>query len=235
VAVDANGNIGIVEDDFTATALSCWKAADAAIYDRRAGGGWQRRDHFANPTDVAFDADGNIYIIDQWNHSIRIFSNDGTYLYTLGTGWGNGTNQFKYPFGVAVDGSGNIYVADSGNHRVRSSTESAYKHPGVSGVSGADNGHFNEPNDVAVDSSGDIYVADTGNGRCRSSTAAYATRRPCSTSGVRKGGGRSARNLYVADYWNNRCSLQQQRGVPGDDRRTFGSGNNRCATRAGGS
>jgi uncharacterized repeat protein (TIGR02543 family) len=87
-----------------------------------------------NPSDVAVDAFGNIYIADYNNNRIRMVAastGDGYeagYLYTVA---GNGiagysgdeglaTNAELYsPWGVAVDNAGNFYIVDGGNERIR--------------------------------------------------------------------------------------------------------------------
>ncbi len=81
------------------------------------------------PTGVAVDAAGNIFIVDRGNYRIRRVSNGK--IFTIG---GNGTSgfsgdgspanagQFIDPFSVAVDSAGIVYVSDRSNHRIRSLT-----------------------------------------------------------------------------------------------------------------
>jgi hypothetical protein len=80
------------------------------------------------PSGVAVDGAGNVYVADSMDHRIRKVAPDGT-TGTLagngtpgwfdGTGGATGNAQFDQPSGVAVDGAGNVYVADSGNRRIR--------------------------------------------------------------------------------------------------------------------
>lgn len=168
VAVDDAGNIGLVEDERRGHRFIKLDASGVPMFTIGvAGMKGSDETHFGNPRGVAFDTSGNIYVVEEWNHRVQIFSSDGAYLSTLGTGWGTGPYQFKYPDGVVVDNSGNIYVADSENHRVQiyNSSRIHVATLGVTGVAGSDNSHFNEPNDVEVDASGNIYVADTANHR----------------------------------------------------------------------
>ena len=83
---------------------------------------------FYNPTGVAVDGAGNVYVADYANHSIRkittsgvvsTLAGSGTYGYTDGTGT---SAKFDSPTGVAVDGAGNVYVADESNHSIRKIT-----------------------------------------------------------------------------------------------------------------
>jgi DNA-binding beta-propeller fold protein YncE len=69
---------------------------------------------FNNPTGVAVDASGNVFVADNGNNAVKKILAAGGYttLITLGSG-------FLNPSGVAVDASGNVFVADSGNNAVK--------------------------------------------------------------------------------------------------------------------
>jgi DNA-binding beta-propeller fold protein YncE len=78
---------------------------------------------FDDPTGIASDNSGNIYVSDKGNSRIQVFSSTGTYITQWGsygdcetTGCSNG--QFDVPEGIAVDSSGNVYVVDMGNARI---------------------------------------------------------------------------------------------------------------------
>ena len=135
------------------------------------------------PSDVAFDASGNYYIADTFNHRIRMVSQFGvitTVAGKVGSGFsgdgGPATNALlKNPEGVFIDGAGNLYIADSGNNRIRkvdtSGTITTVAGNGTAGFSGdggqATNAQINKPNGVNLDASGNIYIADQDNFRIR--------------------------------------------------------------------
>ncbi len=80
---------------------------------------------FRNPTGVAVDELGNVFVADRDNHRIRVVNADGWVLTAAGAGTagfldGPGlTARFASPSGVTVDDTGNVYVADRDNHRLR--------------------------------------------------------------------------------------------------------------------
>ncbi len=75
--------------------------------------------HFNKPTDVAFAADGSIYVSDGYgNNRIAKFSADGRFLLDWGRK-GQGPGEFDLPHNVAVDAQGLVYVADRSNSRIQ--------------------------------------------------------------------------------------------------------------------
>lgn len=72
----------------------------------------------SDPTDLATDSEGNVWVADTGHDRVQQFSAEGEFLQQFGfTGAGNG--QFKEPQGIAVDPEGDIWVLDSGNGRVQ--------------------------------------------------------------------------------------------------------------------
>jgi formylglycine-generating enzyme required for sulfatase activity/sugar lactone lactonase YvrE len=137
-----------------------------------------------NPSGVAVDGRGNIYITDQFNQRVRRIGPDGLITTIAGTGVigssGDGTAAMQANFspglsGIALDALGNIYLADSGNFRVRrlglDGLITTVAGTGVMGFSGdggaAIRANLANVQDVAVDAQGNVYLADTPNHRIR--------------------------------------------------------------------
>ena len=136
-----------------------------------------------NPTGVAVDAAGNVYIADSENHWIRRIGAGGTITAYAGSRFprygGDGgpatAARLNYPFDVEADADGNVYVADTINHRVRritpDGTIGTFAGTGDDGDSGdggpATAAQIDEPSGLAVDGAGNVYVADWGNHKIR--------------------------------------------------------------------
>ncbi|GAB3625896.1 Serine/threonine-protein kinase PknD [Pandoraea terrae] len=135
-----------------------------------------------NPTGVAVDAAGNVYIADQGNYRIRKVDKSGTITTMAGNGPGFSGDggaatsaQLAFPFGVAVDAAGNVYIGDTSNFRIRkvdtSGTITTIAGNGTLGFSGdggaATSAQLAFPQGVAVDAAGNVYIADSDNGRIR--------------------------------------------------------------------
>jgi len=82
---------------------------------------------FDNPTAVAADMAGNLYVADTGNNRVRRISPSGQITTVAGDGeegyGGDGGPAVDASFdsisGVAVDGQGNLFISDTGNNRVR--------------------------------------------------------------------------------------------------------------------
>src|SRR5579871_864979 len=147
-----------------------------------------------NPTGVAVDASGNIYVCD--TYSSRVFKvAAGTLTVFAGNDSGAGEGSYSgdggpataaglsRPEGLAVDAAGNVFIADTDNSVIREVVAAtgiiqtvagnANLGPGYSGDGSlATNAQLDQPGGVFVDGSGNIFIADTSNSVIREVVAA---------------------------------------------------------------
>lgn len=134
------------------------------------------------PHDLVFDAEGNLFIADTYNHRIRRIDRQGIIATVAGTGkapYSSYTDQapkdsLNNPQGLAVDGAGNILIADTYNRVVRklerngALTILAGSAAGMSGDGGpATQAQLNLPMAVTAGPDGSVYISDAANSRIR--------------------------------------------------------------------
>jgi DNA-binding beta-propeller fold protein YncE len=74
---------------------------------------------FRQPTDVAWDTQGNIFISDGYiNSRVAKYDKNGDWVKSFGEP-GDKPGQLNTPHGIANDAQGNLYVADRGNNRIQ--------------------------------------------------------------------------------------------------------------------
>jgi hypothetical protein len=74
---------------------------------------------FNRPTDVAWDAAGNIFVSDGYTDSRVVkYDKNGRFIKSAGTR-GNQPGQLNLPHTLAADAQGNIYIGDRSNARVQ--------------------------------------------------------------------------------------------------------------------
>jgi len=132
------------------------------------------------PSGVAVDSSGNVYIADTTNSVIRkITASSGNISLFAGSlssaGFGGDGGKatsalLNLPAAVALDGAGNLYIADTGNNRIRmvsasSGNISTIAGTGVAGSVGDSGGsataaQLYKPSTIAVDASGNVFIAD---------------------------------------------------------------------------
>ena len=116
-----------------------------------------------DPTGVAVDEDGNIYVADKESHRLFKFNSDGKFVKTVG-GRGGRTGQFDFPYGIALSKDNKLFVCDCDNHRIQV-FDTNLKFISCFGKEGRGEGEFNYPFDLTFDPAGDVYVTDSNSHR----------------------------------------------------------------------
>jgi DNA-binding beta-propeller fold protein YncE len=74
---------------------------------------------FSRPRDVAFDAAGNLYVLDNQFENVQIFNPTGQLLMAFGSGGSDAAGRFSVPAGITIDQQDRIWIADSYHERVQ--------------------------------------------------------------------------------------------------------------------
>jgi hypothetical protein len=132
------------------------------------------------PHGACLTRDGDLYLVDEGQHSVGRYSSSGTLLQQIGpsgtpspTGY-DGENYrttnvpagpYNRPTGLSRRGDGHLYVSDGyGNCQVHHFND-AGSLIGSWGAAGRGEGEFYVPHDICVDGRGQILVADRENER----------------------------------------------------------------------
>jgi len=103
--------------------------------------------------------EGLIYMVDNYNHCIEIYSATGRYVKTFG-GKGTGDGQFQSPTFATFGTEGSFYVSDCMNARIQVFDKEG-KYLWKFGSYGNVVGSFGRPKGIYIDDTGRIYVADS--------------------------------------------------------------------------
>jgi gliding motility-associated-like protein len=199
VAVDADGNVYVADNGNQLIR----KITPAGAVTTLAGSGNNGSANgtgtaasFNNPSGIAVDASGNVYVADVANNLIRKITPAGVVSSYAGktgiSGAADGsaaTATFTSPHGVAVDATGNVYVSDFNNLIRKISPGGTVSTLAGSGTAGYADGpgaaaSFYQPNGITVGADGNIYVADTYNQRIRKVTATGYSISPALPAGL---------------------------------------------------
>lgn len=158
VAVDSAGNV-YVGDDLVFPPYDGNGIDTGAVYEYNPAGTLIRSfNYFENPTGIAVDSYGNVFVADDHAHGGGFYSL--WEIFADGSGGGFGPNAWVHPAGVAVDLDDNVFANDfvyyGGPLEVTPTS--------VTSITGLDGGGFVSQTGVAVDNAETVFVADSGDG-----------------------------------------------------------------------
>jgi tripartite motif-containing protein 71 len=108
---------------------------------------------FDNPGDIGIGPNGDVYVVDFFNHRVQYFTPSGTYLGEWGRS-GTSEGEFQTPNRLAFDRDGNVYVTDTALNRVQKFSPSGQYLATFAGEG------IQSPLGVTTDDEGDIYVGN---------------------------------------------------------------------------
>jgi hypothetical protein len=192
VAVDSVGNMYIADQGnsrirkVTAATGIISTIAGNGVLGGSGDGGPALQAAFSNPSSVALDGAGNIFISDSGNNVVRKISATTGIINTVagameqvgysGDGGLATAATLNDPGGIAIDSAGNLFIADTANNVIRrvdavTGTITTVAGTGALGFSGdgglAVNAHLNAPWSITPAAGGVFYIADQGNNRIR--------------------------------------------------------------------
>jgi DNA-binding beta-propeller fold protein YncE len=153
------------------------------------------------PGGMTFDAQGNLYVSNDSNSTIKKVTPQGVVSTFVSSG-------LSSPAGLGFDVAGNLYVVNSGNNTISKVTPQG-------AVSTFVSSGLSSPQGLALDAAGNLYVANTGNNTVSKITpqgivSTFASGGLATPIGVAVD---SSGNLYVANNGNNTISEVTPQGV----------------------
>lgn len=183
LTLDAAGNIYVVDNGNNAIRKVTQAGAVSTFAGKAAQGSTNANGtnaQFWYPSDIATDANGNMYVADRQNNLIRKITPSGDVTTFAGqTGTASSINgpiasaTFNAPSGICISG-GDIYVSEQGSHLIRKISTATGMVTTLAGSGAAGNtdeqgisAKFNLPIGIAADGLGHLYVADVNNNKIR--------------------------------------------------------------------
>lgn len=181
IAVDAQDNLYVADTNnsvirkITPAGVVTTLAGSPGVLGATDGTGSAARFNF--PSDLAIDANGNVFVTDTRNHTLRKVTPAGVVTTLAGAAGssgdfdGSGTAaRFSSPQGIAIDRNGALLVNDVGNYTIRKVSPSGQVTTlgGLAGSAGNLNGvgaaaRFYGGRGLAADSTGTLFIADSYN------------------------------------------------------------------------
>jgi sugar lactone lactonase YvrE len=185
IADDANGSIREMTPQGVVTTFAGRTGTQGEI-----DGTANSTARFSTPFALAFDSNGNLFVLDGFASTVREIDTSGNVTTVAGqgntsAGYQDGTGTatlFNGPSAIAIDPSNNLFIADQRNDVIREITPAAvvttfvgtYHVPGGTDGTGA-SALFNNPYGIIFDSSGNLIVSDSDANNIRKITPAAVT------------------------------------------------------------
>jgi len=137
VALDSSGNLYVADEDNNrvlfypsgSTTATKVYGQGGSFTSNAANEGGISANSLYDPSGVALDSSGNLYVADYGNNRVlfypsgsttatRVYGQLGSFTTNTANEGGISANSLDVPLGVALDSSGNLYVADTYNNRV---------------------------------------------------------------------------------------------------------------------
>lgn len=191
IAVDGAGNVYFTDTDNHTVRKVSQNGVITRIAGTAGSAGFSGDGELAvnsrlnQPTGVAVDGSGNVYISDTTNNRIRkITAATGVISTIAGNGQAGSSGDngpalsatLNFPYGLAIASNGDVYYAEFSSHRVRKITVatgiiSTVAGTGTAAYNGDDRpateAAVNAPINVTFDTNGNLVIADSGNNRIR--------------------------------------------------------------------
>ena len=121
------------------------------------------------PAGLVVDAQGHVYVTDEWLNRVSVFDKDGNFVDCWNTVQ-SGESEPNGASGIAIDANNTLFVTDSRSHKVRTfATDGTFL--GSWGSLGSGPSELDSPWGITVDGEGYVYVADHKNHRVQKFTS----------------------------------------------------------------
>ena len=184
ITVGADGIIYVVDDQLIRKITPAGEVSTLAGSVAGYADGTGSSAKFWNPSGLATDAAGNIYVADGANYRVRKVSPSGVVTTIAGTG-ANGfldgpasSAMFSFLHALVLDSDNNIYVSDPDNNRIRKITPAGMVSTFTGGgpVTGADGSATTSSlvgmTGLAIDANRNFYIPEVTSHKIRKSDAA---------------------------------------------------------------